>query len=197
MATTLSIALGCMGLGLALTLGPLIALFAAVLIGLSLVYSFLLKGTPLLGNALIGLMVGSIPFFGAISIGHVTIAVVVAGGLAFLLAMALEVLFTLLDERGDRQAELRTTAVRLGHWRTLAVFRGLATAVAVLAAGPWLLGMASSAYILAALACSMLPIAAVVTVLTVRSNEKTIRYCAKAMRVVSYASFLPLVLLHQ
>lgn len=197
MAATLSFALGLVGIGLASTLGPLIVLFAAVLIALSLVYSFLLKGTPLFGNALIGLMVGSIPFFGALSIGNVTIAVAVAGGLAFLFAMALEVLFTLLDERGDRQAGLRTTAVQLGQSRTLAVFRGLVTAVAILEVGPWLLGMANSAYILAALACSLLPIAAVVTVLTVRPNDKTFRYCAKAMRVVSYASFLPLALLHQ
>jgi len=81
------------GLGLGLGLG----IYTVCAIGLSSLYSYLLKGIPFLGNATVALLDASIVVFGSFAARGPTRAVIVVATLTFLYILAFEILHNVAD----------------------------------------------------------------------------------------------------
>lgn len=186
--------LGVGGLAVAATLGTRLFLFALLLITASILYSYLLKGTVLFGNALIALMIASILVYGAMVGGQVTSGVLIALGLTFFFVFSQEILVTIRDEKGDRTAGVQTVAVLFGGSRSLIVFRVVALLGAGLSIIPPIIGMASVPYFVAAITCVALPIITMVWITRSHSNEAICR-AVVTMRYISIVSLLPILLL--
>jgi geranylgeranylglycerol-phosphate geranylgeranyltransferase len=182
-------------LAIAATLGPRMVAVAAGALVLSAAYSLRLKDTLVLGNGAMALLVSAIPVFGALAAGTVTPAVLAAASMTLPYIFAQEVLYNVEDEPADRQVGLRTTATRLGVARALTLFRTFAAIFIALALLPWLLGIARDRYLYAALLCSIVPMLAVIGLLTLRSGENAIRIAVNVTRLIWLSSFIPLVLL--
>ena len=74
------------------------------------IYSFYLKGTPLIGNLVVASLVAYPILFGAINaIGFTTLLIPAA--LAFLLNISREIIKDIQDEDGDRAASISTSAI--------------------------------------------------------------------------------------
>ncbi len=188
----LALAIG--ALAVASTLGPLLAAFVILLITLSICYSYWLKRTPLFGNGLIGFMIASILVYGALVDGHITWAVVKGSTLVFLFAFSTEILYTIPDEEADRKAGSRTVTVRFGGAQAFRLFQLTALSLAGLGVLYWLMGIASNAYILAAMLCSIAPI--VLTVVVTRSgSQRSVQTATWVMRRISLVSLIPILLL--
>jgi geranylgeranylglycerol-phosphate geranylgeranyltransferase len=187
-------ALAVAGIAVAATLGVQIVVFGVVLTALSACYSWRLKGTPLFGNGLVALMIASMLVFGGLVAGDVTQAVWAGFALTSLFAFSTEIVYTIRDEEADRQAGVRTVAVRFGRVRAFRVFQLAALSLACLCVLLWLLGFASRAYLLAALVCVVLPV--VLTVVVTRNgSQRDVQIATLLMRRISLASFIPILLL--
>lgn len=140
-----ALALAATGLGLSALLGAAMALIAAVMAVLLYVYSWKLKPSFLVGNAVISVMSAITVVYGGIAVGSVGPTLVPA--LVILLFMfCREILKTVEDYEGDRQIGARTIAVVWGKMGALRVFSVLATLMAFLSLLPWVLGNVSAAY---------------------------------------------------
>jgi len=190
----ISSALAVAGIAVALTLGMTLAIFSVLLTALSVCYSYRLKGTPLFGNGLIGLMIASILVYGALAAGHVTLAVLEGCILTFLFTFSTEILFTIRDAEADRKAGMHTVAVKFGRESAFRFFELVAMSVACSGVLLWLLGFASNAFILAAMGCSFLPIILIV-VFTRTGSQLAVQTATFWMRRVSLLSFIPILLL--
>ncbi|MSQ32148.1 MAG: hypothetical protein EXR59_02780 [Dehalococcoidia bacterium] len=190
----IAILLGAGGLAVAATLGTKLFLFALLLVTASIIYSYWLKGTVLLGNALIAIMIASILIYGAMVGGEVTSGVLMALGLTFFFIFSQEILVTIRDENGDRTAGVKTIAVLFGGSRSLVVFRTIALLAAGLSILPPLLGLASAPYFVAAIAFVVLPIITMVWLTRSHSNEAICKAIV-TMRYISMLSLIPILLL--
>jgi geranylgeranylglycerol-phosphate geranylgeranyltransferase len=123
--------------GLAVTL-------VLLLIGLS--YSYLLKGTVLVGNLVVALLAATPIVYGGRLGGAPLLPVLLAGMIVFAFMFAFEVLKTIRDVVADEAAGYRTVATQWGIRSTSAVFRISLAAYAVLAAAPLLLDGVSVSY---------------------------------------------------
>lgn len=83
---------------------------AAIPLGLLLVYTLLLKGTPLVGNILISLLVAYTLIFGSIHSPDIKI-ILIPAFLAFLLNLSREIVKDIQDREGDLNTGLRTTVI--------------------------------------------------------------------------------------
>ena len=182
------------GIAVASTLGMMLAVFSVLLTALSVCYSYKLKGTPLFGNGLIGLMIASILVYGALVAGHVTLAVLEGCILTFLFTFSTEILFTIRDAEADRKAGMHTVAVKFGRERAFRFFQLAALSLICSGVLMWLLGFASDAFILTAMGCSFLPII-VIVVLTRTGSQLAVQTATFWMRRVSLLSFIPIWLL--
>ena len=187
--------LAAIALGVGSLLGRDLAIFAAAAIALSGAYSFVLKGTLILGNATVGLLVSASLIYGALSVGSVTPAVWMAASISFPYMLAQEALFNLEDVDEDRQAGLRTTATRLGPDRTATLVRFVFSCVALLALIPWLAGIASIGYVAAILLCVVAPIAGITLLLRRPLSPRAVHTAVKLSRLSWVTSLLPLGLL--
>lgn len=182
------------GLALAATLGSSLFLFTVLLVIASVSYSYWLKGTILLGNALVACMIASVLIFGAMAAGEVTSGVLIAFGLAFSFVFCQEILATIRDEKGDRIAGVKTMAVVLGRSRSLFVFKAVALLVAPLSIAPWVFGVASKPYLIAAVMCASLPIVTVAFI-TRSHSDGAVYKALTVMRYTSVIAFVPILLL--
>ncbi len=182
------------GLALSVTLGLNLFLFTILLIAASVSYSFWLKGTILVGNALVALMIASVLIFGAMAAGEVTSGVLIAFGLAFSFVFCQEILATIRDEKGDRIAGVKTMAVVLGRSKSLFVFKAVALLVAPLSIMPWVFGVASKPYLVTAVLCASLPILTVALITRSHSDEAVYK-ALTVMRYTSIIAFVPILLL--
>lgn len=145
-AAIIAAALALGALFLAVTLPPLLVAVAILAVLLSAGYSCGLKGTLLLGNVAVAVLVAATVLYGALAAGALNVKVGIACGLIFLFTLAQEVLFNLGDEEGDRQAGVGTTAARLGPARTLVLYRALILIFCAVAVATTLLEGVSVAY---------------------------------------------------
>ena len=194
-ARHLSLVLAGSALLLASWLGPLMLAIALGTVLLSGIYSYYLKGTMLLGNAAMAVLNGSIVLYGALAVGTVPPTVWAAGVLILLYTFSQEILYDVEDEEGDARAGLRTTATGLGRDTALALYRGCALGFVLAALVPWYLGIASERYLYAVAICSVLPTLAVVLMLSIRVDARTIRYAVYLTWYVWFTSVIPIVLL--
>ncbi len=193
-AVVLAILLGTGGLAVASRLGVQPFMFAFLLVILSVLYSYRLKGTPLFGSALVAMMIASILIYGALVGGHITPGVWVASAMTFLFVFSQEILVTIRDEIGDRTAGLRTVAVLFGSAHSLRVFKFTALITAFFCIMPWWLGVASKPYLLAATTCGVIPIVLTV-VITRNGSTQAIHTAIVSMKYISIAAFVPILLL--
>jgi 4-hydroxybenzoate polyprenyltransferase len=179
-----------------LALGPGPAAVALAALALSAAYSYRLKGTLLLGNAAIAVLVAAVLVFGAQVAGRVTSAVLLAALITLPYIVAQEALFNLEDIDEDRRAGLATTATRLGPEATVRLVRALLVAFVALALLPVPLGRAAPAYLTAAACCAVAPAALLLGLL--RGGAGSADRVSRAVRwsrLVWVTSFLPLALL--
>lgn len=188
-------ALAVFALAVAATLGPGLGLFAAATVAIATLYSFALKGTVLVGNACMGLLIAAIPLFGALAAGAITPAVWVVAGLMWLFDFSHEVLKTTADHAGDRAAGLATVATAFGVAGAVRCFQVLALLFCAVSLLPWPLGFASWAYAAALLPCTLLPTLGVVFMLARSTDDRTITLALKVMRYMWISNLLPILLL--
>lgn len=194
-ALAFAAALAVVALAVAAALGPAMVLCAAATIAVATLYSFALKGTVLVGNACMGLLIASIALYGALAAGGVTTAVWVVAGLMWLFDFSHEVLKTTADHAGDRAAGLVTVATAFGVPGAVRIFQLLALLFCGVALLPWPLGIASWAYAAALLLCALLPTLAVVALLARSTDDATIALALKVMRYMWVSNLLPILLL--
>jgi len=104
---------------IALATGALLAAFVpgaaaglemAVLLTLAIAYSYVFKGTVLLGTVVVACCASFPVIYGGAIAGHVTSAIWAAAALSFLFIISYETLKTLRDREADSAAGLRTLA---------------------------------------------------------------------------------------
>jgi len=142
-----ALALVVIGLGLSTLLGVAMALIAAGMAVLLYVYSWKLKPSFLVGNAVISVMSAMTIVYGGMAVNSIGPTLIPAL-LILLFMFCREILKTVEDYEGDLLGGARTIAVVWGKTRTLRVFGVLAVLVAFLSLLPWLLGNVSAAYLL-------------------------------------------------
>lgn len=194
-ALVFAVALAAAALAVAATLGPALAASAVATVAVATLYSFALKGTVLVGNACMGMLIAAIPIYGALAAGGPTTAVWVVAGLMWLFDFSHEVLKTTADYAGDRAAGLSTVATVLGVGGAVRVFQLLALLFCGVALLPWPLGLASAGYAAALLPCTLLPTLVVIGLLVRHPDEATITMALKIMRYMWISNLLPILLL--
>jgi len=194
-AERLAWSLAAAGLALGLVLGPLPGAIAGGAVALSVLYSYRLKNTLLLGNASVALLVAAVLVFGAVVAGGPTPPVWIAAAVTASYIVAQEALFTLEDEAEDRAAGLTTTATLLGNERTARLVRALLMLFAAVALAPWLIGYAGAAYAAALTAVALAPTAVLWWWLRAPVQRYRVARAARLSRLVWLTSFLPLALL--
>jgi len=142
-----AMALVAIGLGLSTLLGTVMALIAAVMAALLYVYSWKLKPSFLVGNAVISVMSAMTIVYGGMAVNSIRPTLVPAL-LIFVFMFCREILKTVEVYEGDRLVGARTIAVVWGKIGALRVFGALAVLVSFLSLLPWLLGDVSVAYLL-------------------------------------------------
>jgi geranylgeranylglycerol-phosphate geranylgeranyltransferase len=182
-------------LALGASLGWRFAMIALGAVALSWSYSYRLKNTLLLGNAAVAVLVVASLLYGALAVGAPGAAVWTAAAISFPYIVAQEALFNLEDEEQDRAAGLRTTATRLGGNGTARLVRALLAWFIVSALAPVALGLASAAYVAAALVLLVLPAVFFIHLLRRPLSRMAVARVAQLVRLVWAASFVPLGLL--
>lgn len=190
----MAVALGLSSVAIAVALGLALAVFAVGTLVLSVAYSFVLKEIPLLGNASVGLLSGAILVYGGLAAGAVTPAVVVACVMTGLYVFAQEILYTVEDELGDRAGGVRTTATTFGQTVALRLFKVLAGLFVIVAVLPWYLGLVSNLYLYVVIICTVAPTLGVIAILSANVSEQTIARASRLSRVV-WLSSVPTVAL--
>jgi 4-hydroxybenzoate polyprenyltransferase len=151
---------GAAGLGavlLALTLPATAAWFVAATVVLSVGYDLRLKGTVLVGNAVVALLSASTLPFGALVAGGRVAPAVLAGSLVFAFMLAFEVLKDVDDRDADAAVGLRTVATVLGPGRALRILRALPAALVGVGFAGWWLGLAPVRYLVPAVPATLGP----------------------------------------
>lgn len=194
-ATLLATGLAIVATGIAFTISPELGCIAIVMLVLSGAYSWWLKGTLLLGNGVIALLVGSTVVCGALAWGQVTAPVLTASVLIALYVLGQEVLFNLEDEPGDRAGGVNTTAARLNTSRTLLLYRVLLLAFMLVALVPALRGVASVAYLIATIVCVAIPVLTQLALMAGSLDAAKIARAAQLSRIMWFTGIVPLVLL--
>jgi geranylgeranylglycerol-phosphate geranylgeranyltransferase len=195
-ALWLALSLAGAALLLAALLGPWLALFALGTTLVATLYSFMLKGTVLWGNACMALLIASIPLYGGLAGGGISFLVWVVAGLMWLFDFSHEILKTTADWRGDGLAGLHTVATAFGVRGAVRIFQVSGLLFIAVALLPWLVGLAGRAYLLALLPCAVLPTAAVILLLARSSDDATITLTLKIMRYMWISNLLSILLMN-
>jgi 4-hydroxybenzoate polyprenyltransferase len=161
----------------------------------SVLYSRHLKGTVLLGNVTVAALVGSLPLYGGVAAGHVDAKLIAASTMVFCFCLGQEILFTLEDVKGDSAAGLRTTATQFGAAGSLRLFQTVMLVASAVCLLPWYLGIAGTAYAIAALVCTVIP--TLIAAFSPRPNgdPRKLALAADSMGVIWWTSIVPLLLL--
>jgi 4-hydroxybenzoate polyprenyltransferase len=190
-SAALALAAGAAAWSSAGALVPFIVLYVL----LSVWYSHSLKGTVLLGNATVAALVASLPIYGGTIVGSVNDKLLAASLMTFLFCLAQEILFTLEDAEGDREAGLRTTATSLGASASLLVLRATVVLLALVCLAPWYLGRATVGYGAAVLVCTVVPTLVTAFWLQPDAGPRELATAAAVMRFIWCTSVVPFALL--
>ncbi len=172
-----------------------LTLFVLGMVVLSAAYSYCLKGTMLLGNSAIALLVAMVLIFGALVAGEITLAVQIGATLTFLYVLGQEILFNIEDDVDDLQAGLRTTANRLGRTRAVRLVQAILIVFIATTVLPWYLALTSIEYLIAVLVLTGLPTTALIILLSRSIAQPVITLTVRLSRVVWISSLVPMVLL--
>lgn len=134
------------GLALSIPLGGTAMLIAAGSAVLMFLYSAWLKRIPLLGNITVGLLTGAAFVFGGVAFGDPA-AGFVPGLFAFFFNVAREILKDVEDKRGDGLAAVRTFPLVAGERAALGLVSALLALVVLGSAVPYLLTLYGETYL--------------------------------------------------
>lgn len=176
-------------------LGAGLMAFAACTLAAGALYALRLKGTLLLGNALIALLDASVLLYGSLAAGAVTAETWMGCMLAFVYVLAQEVLFAAKDEKTDRMAGIRTTAVRLGERTTLRLFAVLAFVYTAAAFLPVALGFASRLYLVAVVLLTAAPLLWIAAYLALRPGHGAVQMADRCIKYLWVSGIIPILLL--
>jgi 4-hydroxybenzoate polyprenyltransferase len=177
------------------SLGLAPSVFALVTIVLSYSYSRRFKNTVLWGNAVMALLVASIVMFGSLVAGTPTLADWTLCLLVFLNVLAFEVLHTASDREGDTLAGLTTTSTMLGVSSALRLFQLFIGLFIVIGIGAWIVGIASSAYLVSGIFCTILPLIGITLYVSRNPDNRALHLAERLMEIVWIVSLLPALLL--
>ncbi len=182
-------------LTLALTLGSFLIVIALLMIVLSTFYSYYLKNTVLLGNAVVALSNASIVVYGSLAVNKLIPAIWIISLLTFLYSIAQEILFAVGDREGDALAGKCTTATYLGTTHALYLFQFFAFNFIIVAIAVWFLGLAPDRFLYAMVPCSILPLLGIMILLSRKAANNHVYLAIRVIKFVRLFSLLPGVLL--
>jgi geranylgeranylglycerol-phosphate geranylgeranyltransferase len=194
-AGILAIILALSAVGIAMLRGWWLVALVLGTLTLSTLYSAVLKKTFLIGNVVVAFLDATIVIDGGLAVNQLTPAVWIASALTFLYIFAQEILYTVEDEQGDRQAGLHTAAIWLGPTGALRLFQVLAGLFVAAALLPWLLDLAPTRYLYAIVPCTALPTLVIIIVLGLRITSSTMQFAFYGTWIVWFTSLLPIILL--
>lgn len=194
-ARRLEFGLGGTAMLLAIWLPPPLFWIAAANLALTAAYSLALKRTVLLGNLAMAILNSSVILFGGFAAGTLSALSWIVAAMSFLYTIAQEVIYTVDDIEGDRQAGLVTTAVYLGVARSLQLFRALMVLTMLVVLAPLWIVRPSPLYLAVLLVCTLLPIVLYVLPLARHYQPAKVRQACEAVKIIRLTSLLPLILL--
>jgi geranylgeranylglycerol-phosphate geranylgeranyltransferase len=152
------------------------------IVAIGVLYSTWLKGTVLLGNAIVACTAALALPIGAIARGAPSAETFLAGGLIALFMFSFEFLKTIRDRKGDEAAGYRTVAVVYGERASIFTLR---VCVSSLAAVSLLLISFQTAWLwtLVLLACAVLPWSIVMYRLPLSPTGKEIVFTLRGMAI--------------
>lgn len=166
------------------------------LLTLSVLYSYRLKNTVLIGNVAVGVVCAATLLTGAGIGGHPTGPVWVATSTIFLFMLAYEILKTLQDREADTGAGLRTLATVHGPSTSLWAYALTAGSLSLVALGGALVSRHPSLYVLAVLVCLVGPVWAGLVLLTGEGvATEPIARCLTVLRLAWLPGLTSLLLL--
>ncbi len=121
-----------------------LALVVLVMIGLSYLYSWRLKGIAIVGNLVVAFLTGSTVVFGALAVGSLNLRVWLASLIIFWAFMLFEVVKDIEDRRGDEQVGIVTIAHLLNRSGHLLLLRSLLVIMVITMITPEVLGLPGS-----------------------------------------------------
>jgi geranylgeranylglycerol-phosphate geranylgeranyltransferase len=168
--------------GLASFFGWHAVLAISCLMAMGVFYSIWLKGTVLLGNAIVACAIGLALPIGAIARDAPSAATFLAGGLVALFMFSFEILKTIRDRKGDEVAGYRTVAVIYGERTSMLALRVCASSLAAVllllmslqTTWPWTLVL---------LVCAVLPWIIVMYRLPLSPTAKNIVFALRGMGI--------------
>jgi geranylgeranylglycerol-phosphate geranylgeranyltransferase len=195
LASLLSAALAVSAISVALTLGMTLSIIVIFNIMISIIYSYYLKSTLLIGNVVIASLNASIPVFGGLAIGHLTRAIWILSLLGFLFTMAQEILFAIADQEGDAIVGINTIATCLGRAVALRFFQFFALSVVAVTIVFWILNLVPNRFLYAMVPSAILPLVGIVVVLDSRATKRNIHLAIRVIKFIRFVSFLPGIML--
>jgi geranylgeranylglycerol-phosphate geranylgeranyltransferase len=134
---------------------------AAFLLSLAFAYSYVLKGTVLIGNLVVGAVCGGTMLFGSLVFGRMTPNASLAATVIVLFVVGYEIVKTLQDRDSDAAAGLRTLATTHGPRTSVTAYAVVAAMLCAVAVGIGpLISSTSVACLVFLLLCLILPVCA-------------------------------------
>ena len=181
---------------LAATLGSIFFVAALGNLVLSTLYSYVLKGTVLLGHISIALLNASIVFWGALLAGQINTTIWLTGFIVIHYVVSSELLYAIEDRPSDVEGGVQTTATILGEKLSLRLFYGLGTMLILVGLAPWVIGYASVFYGIVSLFLCALPLAVMLNWLSSQPTMARIHRSRTVMKTIRYLSVVPILLLN-
>jgi geranylgeranylglycerol-phosphate geranylgeranyltransferase len=186
---------GAAAVGLAAFIGLLGETQAVLTLAVGWLYSFRLKGTVLIGNAVVALLDGYCVTFGALCAGGLNGKVIAATAFVFLFCFAYLVLLTVRDYYPDSVASIRTVATVLGERSAILVFASLAIAMSIALILPALLGWFSGSYLIAILVTAVCPMLTAALLVGIKTGATAIAAAILMLRLSWFPGIASLMLL--
>ncbi len=193
-ALTLFILFAATGSVTALWLPTLAAIIAIIItLPLMIYYNTTLKSLPLVGNAVIALILGLVFLFSGAALGNIT-PMIIPACLAFGLTFLRELIKDIEDIEGDTKANLNTFPTRYGVKKAkhLALLLLLIVAVSVLI--PWWVGLYNVEYLFIILAGIEIPLLIIGWLFY--QNFETERYAGLAAKLLKFSTIAGVVAIY-
>ena len=194
-AFRIAVASAVVAVGLAAFISLLAVMQAVITLAVGWLYSFRLKGTVLIGNAVVAALDGYCVTFGALCAGGLSDRVIVASLFVFLFCFAYLVLLTIRDYYADGVAAVRTVATAFGERVAVLIFDGLAIIMSIALIVPALLGRFSSVYLIAITVTALCPMLTAALLIGIKSGTKAMAAAILILRLSWFPGIASLMLL--
>ncbi len=193
-ALVLSVILFGVGTALAMT-APKLSTFIAVGIAMPLMiaYNIRLKGTLLIGNAIVSAILGMAFLFSGALFGAVN-RMITPALLTFAFTLVREFIKDMADLEGDRQAGTITFPVKYGLGSSAKVAIGMMLVLTVLLFVPFAIGIYSSNYLITAMLGIGIPLAYIISLLVKSPSTNNCQTSARVLKVCVFVGLLAVYL---